>query len=336
MRPYLTKLLFFISPFLLVSSLYFVLDPFKVIHSYESYYVSGQPEYIVLNRGYVSTETFMRQYPQHRYNSFIFGNSRSLFWQVQDWKPWLAADASCFHFDGSDESLFTLSRKVRFLDERDVRIDNALLIVDHSVLYWADGRNGHLIATPPRLVGHSNLLPFHASFFFSYLDPRFLLAYFDFMIFGRFREYMRDHNVLNAEPMTYDAAANEIRYPQFEKAIAEGSYYSGHRKEVFSRREKNPRPYSPCLGREHVRLLKEMRHIFSTHGTDVRIVISPLYNQRPLARRDLETLRSIFGPDRIYDYSGMNDITADYRNYYELSHYRPFVAARILREIYSR
>ena len=164
-------------------------------------------------------------------------------------------------------------------------------------------------------MGQSNLLPFHASFFLSYLDPRFLLAYYDFTIFGTFREYMRDHNVLNAEPMQYDRRSNEIRYPQFEQSIAAGTYYTGRRREIFGQRAQRPQPYAPCLGREHIRLLKELRHIFAAQGTDARIVISPLYDQRPLARRDLETLRTLFGKDRVYDYSGSNDITADRNNF---------------------
>ena len=49
-----------------------------------------------------------------------------------------------------------------------------------------------------------------------------------------------------------------------------------------------------------------------------------------------EVITTLFGKDRVYDYSGSNDITADYHNYYELSHYRPSVSARILRDIYSR
>jgi hypothetical protein len=155
------------------------------------------------------------------------------------------------------------------------------------------------------------------------------------MLFGTFRDYMRDHNVLNAEPMTYDPVTNEISYPQFERAIADSSYYTGKRLHIFHKRPKNPTPYSPTLGSEHIRLLKEMQRIFAHSRTDIHIIISPLYNQRALSPRDLATLRDIFGPSRVHDYSGPNPITRDHRNYYELSHYRPTAAARILAEVYG-
>jgi hypothetical protein len=335
MKRYLRKIAFFFSPLFAVLLLYVIMDPFKVLRDYEVYYTSGKADYVVLNRGYVSTETFMRQHAREQYDSFIFGNSRSLFWQVRDWKPFLHEGASCFHMDGSDESLYNLHRKVRYMDAQGVRIRHALFVVDFSLLGRAEPQTGHLTATPPRLTGYRNVASFHGAFLLSYLDPHFLLAYYDFTVFGTYRDYMRDHNVLNAEPMTYDVGTNEIRYPQFEEAIAAGTYYAGKRRSLFFERREHT-PSSPaCLGREHLRLLTEIRDILHRQGSVLHIVISPLYNQRALHSRDLARLEEVFGKESVHDYSGVNAITEDYRNYYELSHYRPHVAARIMRELYA-
>lgn len=335
LRRYLRRILLFFAPFFVVLALYFVLDPFKVLREYESYYLSGAPDYVVLNRSHVSTQTFLHRHPRHSYDSFIFGNSRSLFFRASDWRRHIGEDASVFHFDGSDESLFTLHRKVKFLAERDVPMRHALLVVDHSLLYWAEERTGHLIATPPRLMQWSNLLTFHGSFLLAYLDPRFLLAYYDFMLFGEFRDYMRDHNVLNAEPMTYDAVTNEISYPQFDQAIAEGTYYTKSRMKPLRRGAQSPTPHQPCLGTEHTRLLRDLQRFFATAETDVRVIVSPLYNRRALHPQDVRILKSVFGDDRVFDFSGVNAITADYRNYYEASHYRPSTAAALLDSVYA-
>lgn len=335
LRRYLRRILLFFAPFLLVLALYFVLDPFKVLRDYERYYISGTPDYVVLNRSHVSTETFLHGHPRHGYDSFIFGNSRSLFFRAADWRRHIGKDASVFHFDGSDESLFTLHRKVKFLREHNVPMRHALLVVDHSVLYWAEERQGHLIATPPRLMQWSNLLTFHGSFLLAYLDPRFLLAYYDFMLFGTFRDYMRDHNVLNAEPMIYDASTNEVSYPQFDRAIVAGRYYTDKRMKPLHRGVDPPVPYVPCLGTEHTRLLRELQRWFSAAGTEVRVIVSPLYNQRSLHPQDVRILKSVFGETRVFDFSGVNPITADYRNYYEASHYRPSTAAALLDSVYT-
>lgn len=334
MKRYLRQIALFFSPLFAVLLLYVIMDPFKVLRDYEVYYTSGETDYVVLNRGYVSVESFVRRHPRRQYDAFIFGNSRSLFWQVDDWKPHLDTEASCFHLDGSDESLFNLHRKFRYLDEEDVRIRHALLVVDFSLLAKADPHSGHLVATPPRLIGYRNVATFHGAFLLSYLDPRFLLAYYDFTLFGTYRDYMRDHNILNAEPMRYDAVTNEIRYPQFEEAIARGEYYRGERRRIFYARPESVPPSPACLGEQQLRLLREIRDIAAEHGTSLRIVISPHYNQQPLHPADVAKLQEMFGDGIVHDYSGVNEITADYRNYYELSHYRPHVAARIMREIY--
>ncbi|MCB2203772.1 hypothetical protein KQI65_03420 [bacterium] len=334
MKRYLRQILLFFSPLLLLLALYIPMDPFKVVFSHDVYYRSGQPDYVVLNRGYVSTETFAQQYDRQQYNAFIFGNSRSIFWRVSDWKRHLPQAASPFHFDGSDESLYNLHKKVMYLGANDVDIAHAIIVADYSLFYRAEERGAHLLITPPRLVGYSNIAAFHGSFLLAYLDPHFLLAYYDFMLTGQFRDYMRDHNVLNAEPMHYDRVTNEISYPQFEEAIAEGSFYDAAKRERFRRRSSVPPPSPPCLGASQRHMLKEMQEVFAADSTELRIVISPLYNQRPLNPKDVQSLREIFGESCVANYSGVNDITEDYRNYYELSHYRPRVAARIMQEMY--
>ncbi len=335
MKRYLRQIALFFSPLFAVLLLYVIMDPFRVLREYEVYYTSGEADYVVLNRGYVGTETFAQQHPRHRYDSFIFGNSRSLFWQVRDWQPLLHEGASCFHMDGSDESLYNVHRKIRYLDSEGVRIRQALLVLDFSLLGRAEAQTGHLTATPPRLTGYRNILSFHGAFLLAYLDPRFLLAYYDFSVFGTYREYMRDHNVLNAEPMAYDAMTNEIRYPQFEHAIETGTYYTGKRKALFYKRREDI-PSSPaCIGPTQLRLLTDIRDIVERQGSVLHVVVSPLYNQRALHVRDRATLQEVFGMQCVHDYSGVNDITEDFRNYYELSHYRPHVAARIMREIYA-
>lgn len=52
-------------------------------------------------------------------------------------------------------------------------------------------------------------------------------------------------------------------------------------------------------------------------------------------KKDLAELQSIFGIRKVYDFSGINEITNDYRNYYEDSHYIPHVADTYLEIIYN-
>ena len=64
-------------------------------------------------------------------------------------------------------------------------------------------------------------------------------------------------------------------------------------------------------------------------------MISPLYNKMKLHNEDLEYLKKVFGETNVFDFSGINKFTNDYRNYYESSHYRPHVAREILKIVYN-
>ncbi|MCX6296671.1 MAG: hypothetical protein NTX97_11510, partial [Bacteroidetes bacterium] len=76
--------------------------------------------------------------------------------------------------------------------------------------------------------------------------------------------------------------------------------------------------------------------ILKSHNTQYKIVISPLYNQEKLDPGDLNYLVNLFGGENVFDFSGINFITNDFHNYYETSHYRPFVCDYILNIIYSK
>ena len=82
-------------------------------------------------------------------------------------------------------------------------------------------------------------------------------------------------------------------------------------------------------------MLSEMKAIFDRRGTDYRVIISPLYDRRKLNEADANAMRRIFGAELVFDYSGVNEFTTDFHNYYEESHYRPQVAREILKRIYE-
>ena len=43
-----------------------------------------------------------------------------------------------------------------------------------------------------------------------------------------------------------------------------------------------------------------------------------------------------FGKENVYDFSGINEFTEDYHNYYEAGHYRPLLGNKLLERIYKR
>jgi hypothetical protein len=91
----------------------------------------------------------------------------------------------------------------------------------------------------------------------------------------------------------------------------------------------------PLIGASQVKLLNEIHQVIKNNKINLKIVISPLYNQIVFNALDKKVLYKLFGNENVYDFSGKNDFTENVTNYYESSHYKPFVANKIMDSIYT-
>lgn len=315
-----------------ILALYGILDPFKVLWPHSNYYPASD-QFVMLNRDVVSFKVYRQNSPVRHYDSFILGNSRSIFYPWRDWAGYIGSDR-VFHFDASSESLLGIDLKLRFLD-RHCGISNCLIVLDAATLGMVTNQAGHLFAKHYRLVG-GNAAAFQWTFFRAFLDRHFLTAYFDMKLRHTFKPYM--HDIFQTRTWDYDVAHNELSLDstiEMEIRTNAATYYEA-RTNIFYPRDGAER-YSPkVIGDRQVELLADMRDLLHKQRTHYRIVISPLYDQIRLAPEDLAVLKKIFGDQNVFDFSGVNEFTRRVENYYEDSHYRPEVARGILREIYQR
>src|ERR1035437_2254845 len=195
-------------PIYLSLVLYFILDPFKVIHNYKSYYDSGHPSYADLNRDFVSFETFLQYYPTYKYDSYIFGNSRSFFYQANDWKK-LISSKKCFHFDASSESLFGIFLKIKYLENNNIPIKNALIVLDTSILNHTSDSKGILFMKHPKLSGRGD---------FSF-QMEYLKAFYDNNFFWKYLEFRINPNSPEYHVWNYDVQYNELSNHSSENLI---------------------------------------------------------------------------------------------------------------------
>lgn len=332
---FIGQVMLFLIPLFTLGAAYIWLDPFKVVHSYDKYYPAHCHGGVGLNAGYVSTVNFTNHLDEMHYDSFIFGNSRSVYYEVADWLKFLPKGCSPYHFDASAETIYGIERKVRFINRKGAKMRNALMVIDVSVLAHTAATEGHLYSLPPQLNDYRNLIAFHAGFFGVFLNPKFAYAVADYKLSGKMKEYMIQGGMLSDEDFYYDYRHNEYRNTLYERQIKERTYFSPKRLAVFSGTQ-HPDSVSPAvIGSKQKELLRSIRHIFAQHGTDYRIVISPLYDQIKISPADLAALKELFGTERVFDFSGANKYNADYHNYYEQSHYRPIVARDIMHKIYD-
>lgn len=335
MKKFIISVLSFLSTLVIVLGIYILLDPFKVIKSYDNLIDTNAQGDVGLNTDYIATTTFDKSYKKKNYNSFIFGNSRSIFYQVTDWEKHLPPNSSCYHFNANSETIYSLYKKIQYIDKKNLSIKNALLVIDYSIITCDKPRAGHLFIISPHLVNNTNVIKFHLTFLKAFLTPKFLCAYIDFKISGKIKPYMTRKNLLDDTPVNYELVTNEIRYDYFEELISQNYYYSPERMSAFYERDTMLK-YSPIAINVNQKIILRCIHdIFKKHNTNFKFIISPLYDQIKLNPIDLEYLKTLFGESNVFDYSGINKFTIDYKNYYEDSHYRPHVAREILNEIYN-
>jgi hypothetical protein len=282
-----------------------------------------------LNRGYVGVATFDRNYRKNQYDSFVLGNSRSFPYEIDDWKNYIDANSSCFHFDGADESLYGIDKKVNYIKQKKLSLRNVLLILDYSTLDQVKSSTEHLKMLPPQLEQYKNGIAFHGAFAKVFINPRFAQIYFTYRITGEIKPYTKEEQL----GLKYDPQRNEVIYSLYEQMIQEDQYYFNRRMKKFYPRD-TIQHYSPVVIKERQKeLLTDILKIFKEDKTNYKVIINPLYDQKKLNPVDLNYLKEIFGQQNVFDFSGINEFTQDYHNYYDVSHYRPTVSRQILRII---
>lgn len=329
----LVKLTLLSLPFFVLIALYVTLDPFKVIYRYPNYYTNNAEDRVGLNRDYVSTEILLQRYRDTKYDSFILGNSRSLAFRCDDWVNYIRP-ASPYHFDAFGESIFGIRGKLRLLDRLRIDLRHVLIVLDADTLSNTRDSEGHILIKHPLISGQS-WFRFQAAFLDGYFSNFFVIKYLDYRLSSRLRPYMRD--VLVSSVFIQDPVTNDLIFSANEEEIRKRGedYFSGPNSSFYARDHTNPRHSASVVFPRQEEMLREIRAIFDRHRTDFQIVISPLYDQYGLNATDLAVLRVIFGDERVHDFSGVNNLTADPHNYYETSHYRPEVARAIMKQIYG-
>lgn len=335
MKKFLSLIIKFSIPFLVIIAIYAAVDPLKVIWHYDAFLATGNHAHVGFNKDYVSTSTFDNNYQEQQYNAFIFGNSRSVFYEVAEWKKYLPYKSRPYHFDASGEALYSLAKKVEYIDSKGLKPDDVLIVLDYETLVQDKAKSGHLFEIPPQLEGYRNYAGFQIASFRAAMSPKFLKAYIDFKISGKVKPYMIEKQLLEQTPITYNPLTNEIQQREYDRMIEKGTYYTPGRMAVFYDRPATQVTSPPAIGETQKEILVNMAAIFKKHNTNVKIVINPLYNQQKLNPQDLAYLTKLFGKGNVHDFSGVNEITSDYRNYYEASHYRPHISAQILRRVYD-
>jgi hypothetical protein len=214
-------------------------------------------------------------------------------------------------------------------------LKNAIVVIDNETLYKTTTWAGHLFI-PPTYISKKTKFEFYTTFLKAQMNPKFIVAYFDYSIFRMYRKYMGRLIEKPKYPSITNAINCDIWYG-YDKHIKQDSlgYYNELiEKGVFYNRKEAKKKTRKISVLEIIKL-NQIKEVFELHNTKYKIIISPVYDQVPLSKERVKLLNEIFGSKNIHNYSGINRFTEPIHNYYEASHYRQHVANEILSLIYS-
>ena len=325
MKKFLRNILLVIGiPVLIVFGLYWVTDPFKVNRPFTLDNASD------VNREYVSTELFLKQYPKYKYNSYIFGSSRACGLNTYVWKdllenPHLQNDTvSQFLFQAWAETIVGINQKVRFLDKNNIQIKNALVLIDFGSSFQKNSFKA-LDIKHFELSGQSKF-GFYKSFIMAYYEKpskviKSVADLFDTSIKEPiFDTISNDHDKSNKYgrlecPMP-NYTVSKSKFPN-KRAV----------EELFAQQN---------ITSEYEEILKEIKEIFIKHNTYYKLFVTPEYSQININQCDLKILEDIFGKENVSDFSGKNSITEDKYNFMDVNHFDANAGWDILHAIYDK
>lgn len=306
-------------------ALYVYDDPFMVLRKHDLY-----DSDVMLNEQHVGWQIYKNHNDSVHFNSFILGNSCTMAFRCGEWEKYLAPGDRAIRLFGNGETLKAISLKLHALEKEGAEIKNVLLILDRTSLSRFSLLNGYCNVLPAAISGDSPFVV-QMEFMQTFAMPDFLFPYLKYRITGRVEPKMKR---MNPYGRIRDSRNNDSFNPREKMIEQEGEAYWENRKNEFPERDGIAVVEEPVLFHQQRVLLEEIRTVLRRHDTSVRIIISPDYNQKELHPDDRKILQSIFGKENVYDFSGINEFTEDYHNYYESGHYRPLLGNKLLERVY--
>lgn len=330
MKKFITTILLFITiPLVLLAGIYVWTDPFKCIHTFNINDVDAT------NREYFSTELFLRNEPTYHYNSFIFASSRGGGINTYQWKQYLPEGAQPFLFQAWSESLTGIELKMNYLNEHNIPIDNALILIDIPGTFKKDQLPHEALSLKHYMfTGHSKF-EYNAAQFWNFIQKPSLWN-------QSIKKRLHGTKLAcESDTITNDwEATNKNKFAELPPQDSLKNCTEMTRRTFFAKMEHvngEVEKSEPLINEQFEEQLCHIRAIMDENHTDYHIIVTPApcYTNPAINPQDLSILQEVFGEERVHDYSGKNEMTEDYNNFSDPGHFGLRVGYMIIEDIYK-
>lgn len=324
--------LFFSVPLLLLILIYLVTDPYKTLRSFSLEYFDNT------NRDYLSSELWLMNYQEQKYDSYIFGSSRACGINTYHWLKYLPENSKQFLFQGWGESITGIEQKISYIDSKGLPIKNVILLIDYTGTFGEDQVPTEALSIKHPVFSKQPKIIYETILFADFVQKPSQWA-------RAVKRWRKDEKpFVNFDPISNDwdkgNKYRDLSVPPDKDSLQNCSELARKvfLKENAGKTDADLPTCEPVINKGFEQQLQHIMSIFARQGTDYRIVISPgyCYTSPKINIKDLEILYSIFGAENVFDFSGKNYMTEDYNNYSDPGHFGLWVGWHLIEDIYNK
>lgn len=260
-----------------------------------------------------------------KYNTFIFGSSRSIPLYACYIKHKVFNDnpkVLPFHFANWGERIGGICKKLEYLDRKNFQLNNLIILLDNNICFL---QNGDVKQDESPIISNKTWLQSacnHFLFFFYYSgenlpkNMRVLLGFEE-----------------KIDLMFVDKQTNDLNHHCPKKGGFDNLFFTPQN--VINLRKELPKRSGYAIKQPErinkiiLGYLSRIKKILQKHTSNYAILFSPMYNQRTFGTRDDRILNEIF-KDHIIDFSGVNKITNSQNEYADITHYFPSIGKKMI------
>ncbi len=328
MRQFLLKSFYFLLPIILIilipTILYLKRDPYSDFGRKKNY----SWKYNFQGLGDMGTKKLLHS--SIKYNSFIFGSSRSVGvygCYLQKKIP----KSKFFHYANWGETIGGIYQKIKLIDSLGYKIDNAIIYIDTDKTFEGEGActpfDHYLLTKESRkqyILNHyrSYLLDFNIN------KLKILLGkQVDGSIFPNWESDLTtndpDHTCTDSVVRHYGDIIENIELDTIDSIKHSGFFYKRPESQTYKAKQ---------ISDVESRCLSGITQIFNKHHTNYYVVITPLYDELKFEPIDMIVIRQYFGKN-VYDFSGKSEITKKISNFPDKEHFQKYISKNILDSI---
>ena len=325
---FIIKCILLALPFMVIAAVYFICDPYMVLHKYKRYDKSC----MFLNESFVGWQTYLNNKDSAKFNSFMLGNSCTMGIKCSSWEKYIGKDSHAIRLYGNAERLSSVYLKMKALDSIHAPLKHVMVVANITLV-----ENSTLTPFATNLLppgqGDISEAQFQCSFLQAFFVPSNLFSFLDYNIFHQYRKSM--DGIINPFGVIRNPINCEAINPHEEEiAKMDDRYWTIHKGKFELTRKASL--HKPVIREQQYELLMKIANICRKNHTDFKFIIGPEYDQVKLNHKDFIALQKVFGRNNVYDFTGKNCLTDNIHNFYDPDHFRPIAGDYMLKVVYGQ